>query len=202
LPGGEFDSEANAVSPDGLAVVGRANSTGDWEAFLWTEESGMIALGDSPGGLSYSSASDVSLDGRVVVGGANRSGTAFIWDALHGMRNLRDVLVNDLGLDLTGWTLHRATAMSEDGSTIVGWGTNPDRNTEAWLVRIPTPALPGDFDEDGDVDLIDYEMYLLCVTGPQGRPVEPACQPGDVDRDRDVDFANFAPIQRAFHPAG
>ena len=50
---------------------------------------------------------------------------AFIWDNANGMRKLKDVLVNDFGLDLTGWTLTIARGISDDGLTIVGDGIKP-----------------------------------------------------------------------------
>ena len=58
--------------------------------------------------------------------------SAFIWDAQNQMRDLRDVLVNDFSLDLTGWTLTQATGISDDGLTIAGEGINPGGDTEAW----------------------------------------------------------------------
>jgi hypothetical protein len=44
------------------------------------------------------------------------------------------------GLDLTGWTLTSCTAVSGDGMTIVGNGTNPQGNREAWIATIPEPT--------------------------------------------------------------
>jgi uncharacterized membrane protein len=102
----------------------------------------MVGLGDLSGGSFGSSAGGVSGDGSVVAG-YSYSGSgqeAFIWDSVHGMRSLRDVLVNDYGLDLTGWSLTEATAISADGSTLVGYGTDPSGYTEAWLVQIPEPG--------------------------------------------------------------
>ncbi len=85
----------------------------------------MISLGQ---GIAYA----VSADGSVVVGtGEYASSRAFIWDQSHGMRNLKEVLENDYGLDLTGWTLTRATGISADGLTIVGYGNNG-----AWIAKI------------------------------------------------------------------
>ena len=56
------------------------------------------------------------------------------------MRYLQDVLTGDFGLDLTGWTLTQALGVSADGLTIVGRGTNPSGNTEAWLAVVPEPS--------------------------------------------------------------
>ena len=46
----------------------------------------------------------------------------------------------DLGLDLTGWQLNNATGISADGLTIVGYGPNPNGDTEAWIAVIPEPS--------------------------------------------------------------
>ena len=141
LPGGTFQSEAWAVSADGSILVGSGQSDSGQEAFLWVDGL-MSGLGDLPGGGFLSAARDVSADGSVVVGSGESDvgAEAFIWTAESGMLNLRDLLVNTYGLDLTDWTLREATSISEDGMTIVGYGTNPDGQTEAWIARIPEPS--------------------------------------------------------------
>jgi len=53
------------------------------------------------------------------------------------MQNLRDLLLADGIAELDGWTLLNATGISGDGRTIVGYGVNPDGNTEAWIATIP-----------------------------------------------------------------
>ncbi len=58
-------------------------------------------------------------------------------------------------------------------------------------------AVP-DLDDDGDVDLDDYALYLDCVTDPVADPVPPECAPGDHDNDGDVDLTDFGALQRAF----
>ena len=64
---------------------------------------------------------------------------AFVWDSTHGMRELDQVLI-DLGADLTGWKLFDARDISDDGLTIVGYGTNPSGFNEAWIATIPEPS--------------------------------------------------------------
>jgi probable HAF family extracellular repeat protein len=158
LPGGSFASGANGVSADGSVVVGSSRIFGTSgnafgiEAFRWTQATGMVGLGDLPGGSFFSIATGVSGNGSVVVGignaGNSSSGRAFIWNISQGMRNLQEVLTNDYGLNLTGWTLSEATAISADGLSIVGIGTNPDGDTEAWIARLdgqtnpPNPSVP------------------------------------------------------------
>lgn len=141
--GGLFFSSANAISADGSTVVGRGSPASGDEAFIWTQKGGMVGLGELPNGPVQSTALAVSADGSIVVGQTNPLSSfpgAFIWSAAKGMRPLRDILTNDLGLNLTGWTLRGATDISDDGLTIVGTGTNPSGFPEAWIATIPEPA--------------------------------------------------------------
>jgi len=145
-------SSASGVSADGSVVVGQSAffdfSAGglEWNrAFRWSEATGMLDLGALPGDV-YSAASATSADGSVIVGFSSSSSSgnaqrrAFIWDTAHGMRSLSDVLVDEYGLDLTGWTLDSATAITQDGSSIVGYGVNPSGQREAWMATIPEPG--------------------------------------------------------------
>ncbi|RIK71970.1 MAG: PEP-CTERM sorting domain-containing protein [Planctomycetota bacterium] len=150
LVGGEVDSFARGVSADGSVIVGYSDASAnsdDREAFRWTSAGGMVGLGDLPGGRRFSSAEDVSADGAIVVGqGESAIGPeAVLWDATHGLRRVTDRLT-ELGLDLSGWTLSAAWAISADGTTIVGNGINPSGQTEAWLANItavPEPSALG-----------------------------------------------------------
>ncbi len=45
----------------------------------------------------------------------------------------------------------------------------------------------GDFDEDADIDSLDYNRFVACYTGPGGGPVGPECAAADFDGDGDVD---------------
>ena len=142
MPGGEFDSRAHSVSEDGSVIVGYGHSELGKEAFRWTAAGGMQGLGDLSGEEFSSIARSVSADGSVIVGyGATDLGeAAFIWDLDSGLRDLKGVLTDDYGLDLTGWTLLRATSISPDGQSVVGLGINPDGNREAWLATVPEPS--------------------------------------------------------------
>lgn len=147
LAGGFAYSEAFSISPDGQVVVGVSDGTEGRQAFRWTEAEGMVGLGDLPGGNFYSIAEDANWDGSIVVGSSTANdqhfGNAFIWDAVHGMRDLHDVLEDVYGLSLNGWHLDVAKGISYDGMTIVGNGRNPAGRQEGWIVRLPEPSTAG-----------------------------------------------------------
>jgi probable HAF family extracellular repeat protein len=141
LPGGAFYSSARDMTADASVVVGRSASARGFEPFRWTAAGGMVGLGLLPGSTSgYANA--VSADGSIIVGVADQSSStrAFIWNSATGLRYLQDALVNDLGYNLTGWTLTGANDISADGRWVVGTGVNPSGQREAWLANIaPIP---------------------------------------------------------------
>lgn len=136
LPGGDFSSTASAISADGQVVVGASAVGFSTHAFAWTSESGMIDLG-VVAGSSSSGAQDVSGDGSVIVGQSD-SARAFIWDQAHGMRDLQLVISQEYGIDLTGWRLGAASAISDDGFTIAGNGEFNGQQ-RGWVFHVPEP---------------------------------------------------------------
>lgn len=142
---GGMASWAQATSADGSVVVGVDYATRAFgEAFRWTSAGGMQGLGilDGLAGGANSNARDVSGDGSIIVGISSSASDyqAFLWDAENGMRSLKQVLVGDHGLDLTGWRLVSADGISADGRTIVGSGINPSGVPEGWIATIPEPS--------------------------------------------------------------
>jgi len=80
----------------------------------------MVALGHFiPVAMSHDTSTIVGLERE------NGGSRAIIWDEANGVRDLRELLEADLGLDLTGWTLEESRDVSADGTVIVGIGTNP-----------------------------------------------------------------------------
>jgi probable HAF family extracellular repeat protein len=150
LPGDRY-SNAFGISADGSTIVGYSATKPfpdfSGTAFRWTPTTGMQNLGMT--GIN-SLAWDVSDDGATIVGRAGSGKGAVIWRSGLEMTPLQDILIA-AGVDLNGWTLESATGISGDGLKVVGFGTNPEGNTEAWLADlkglpepVPTPALlPG-----------------------------------------------------------
>jgi probable HAF family extracellular repeat protein len=122
-------SIASAVSADGATVVGYSTSPNasynGYEAFRWTQSGGIQGLGFIGGGgpgLSTSMATAVSANGAVIVG-ASSSPTAmneaFRWTQATGMQSLGGLLTA-AGVNLNGWTLTGASAVSANGEFIAG----------------------------------------------------------------------------------
>jgi probable HAF family extracellular repeat protein len=114
---GRTYSQANAVSPDGLTIVGDSTSISNaGEPFRWTAAGGMDGLGTGNVPAHSSNSADahaISGDGRTIVG-ISRGVTwrAFAWTPDAGFQ-----FPSGLNADLY---LQEATAVSYDGSTIVG----------------------------------------------------------------------------------
>jgi probable HAF family extracellular repeat protein len=125
LAGGAIDSAAEAVSDDGVVVVGGSDSTSGPQAFRWTTTGGIVGLGDLPGGVFNSAATGVSANGSVIVGtGVNSAdeSRAFRWTSGGGMVALNAFscfLCDDFAF---------GNKLSANGLVAVG-GSNPDSNS-------------------------------------------------------------------------
>lgn len=53
----------------------------------------------------------------------------------------------------------------------------------------------GDWEGDGDIDLLDWQHLQACFTGTGITPFEPGCEVFDFDADEDVDLFDFAGFQ-------
>jgi probable HAF family extracellular repeat protein len=206
---GDTTSSGGAISADGSTIVGTSGKPGicdesgcapddHAEAFRWTA-GGMQGLGFlAPG--TYSGALAVSGDGSVIVGGAygdfdgdlSLEFKPFIWDAVHGMRDLQQLLVKDYGINLTGWSSMSVTGISADGRAIVGNGTNPAGFAEGWIATLPTSS--GDFNDDGFVNGADLETWTAGFSASTGA----THKQGDANGDADVDGGDFLVWQRQF----
>jgi probable HAF family extracellular repeat protein len=134
---GEDVFSASDVSDDGSVVVGgrfiHIDSVIGAEAYLWTARDGVLGLGNLSTPNDQGEALAVSGDGSIVVG-YGESLQPLLWDAEHGTRNLRLVLLAE-GIDLGDDLLSAAQDVSFDGHTLRIVGGD-------WLASyvVPEPA--------------------------------------------------------------
>jgi probable HAF family extracellular repeat protein len=131
LPG-DTSSRASAVSADGSTIIGISSGPNRQRAFRWTAGQGMQDLNFG----SMSGATDLTPDGSLIVGFADQD--AIVWEASHGARTLREIL-SEAGVEVGNWTQLDARGISADGTTVVGAGTNPAGQVEAWRATLPVP---------------------------------------------------------------
>lgn len=134
------------ISSIGAIVVGDSSAMG---GFRWTVDTGMTQLPLPFGGIG-ALPNGISGDGSTIVGTYLRGmdeitpfdeQRACIWTA-DGPRDLQDFVVVELGVDLQGWRLLSATAVSRDGLTIVGTGYAPGSTTlSGWRLGPPPSAV-------------------------------------------------------------
>jgi len=148
----------------------------------------------------------VSADGTTVVGS---SGTvlggfeAFIWTVERGTQSIQDILIAE-GVEFApGVFLEIATAVSDDGRTIVGRAFNPNVKAgfpfSGFIVTLPDPEpCPGDFNHDGSVGFADL-TELLNTWGPCGCPGPVTC-PQDLTGDEAVGFGDLTELLSNWGP--
>jgi uncharacterized membrane protein len=136
-PSGGFNGEALAVSADGNAIVGGAYNQRDG-AWIWRPATGVERIWDRGKSLTLL---DVSDDGKTAVG-FTREGPnggherAFLWRDGRGAILLAKYLA-DFGVVVPeGWDLTVASLISADGTTVYGWGFNPDNLVEMFKVEL------------------------------------------------------------------
>lgn len=151
------------VSGDGSTVVGyssMADASYAWEqAFTWNSTTQIMRPLDllSPVAdvISYSTYVShgyaTTPDGAVIVGSALEDmggGTvlrqAVIWNGATGTVSSIHKLLEDSGVDTTGWNFQLSYGISADGEIVAGSGYNPDGLPEAWYYSknaIITPTI-------------------------------------------------------------
>lgn len=141
LPGTVPDApgEVLSISADGRVVGG----TWNLEAFVWSEEDGVVSLGRLPSafGADAAYANAVAADGALVFGGCGGfSMEAFVWTEAGGMRPLTEVMAA-AGITLPDGTLFQnVLAASNDGTVILGSAATSSGTPESFVLRLPLSA--------------------------------------------------------------
>jgi uncharacterized membrane protein len=131
LPVGEvFDTNY-----DGTVMVGEYYPFGSDNGWLWTQSHGFTAL-TSPSRFYKTALPVATTEDGTVVFGAVREGSqgqtrAIFW-RIGKATYLRDYLAAR-GL-AAGWDIRWVTAASADGGTLTGWGLNPSRRIEGFVI--------------------------------------------------------------------
>ncbi|MFO0899745.1 MAG: hypothetical protein U0836_20135 [Pirellulales bacterium] len=166
------------VSADGSIVyVSPPSGT----ASRWTEQTGAVAV---PG---FSFITGVSSNGLYAAGfgsPVNDEGETRVITP--------DGVINS-GAWGDGWALLLATAVSDDGLTIAGYGRPPGGGRwQAWVYDRGATWLPGDANRDGRVDLADFGT--LKANFGSGR----SWSYGDFDGSGRIDLADFGILKSQF----
>ncbi len=189
--------EAQACSADGNWVVGLTGPGSNSQAWLWSEDTGALLLGElNPAEGWNANATGISADGDVIVGyerppGPATGGWGFIWTSADGMQNLTDyVVANGVTLPPGVTTLALPLNVSADGLTIVGIANNG----AGYVVRLDPPAplasCSGDTNLDNEVDTSD----LLAVISAWGAcPASAECST-DFNGDQEVNIADLLEV--------
>lgn len=141
LPGMPSQTYTSGISGDGGTVVGGSNQPPNTieRAFRYDYSSGLHLLG-SVGNYAVSEAHGVNNDGSVIVGNAHDSAdfssSAWRWTESGGMQSL--------GYTRPGHFYSDATAISRDGSTIVGYSFGGStHDTFVWTAATGMSVLQG-----------------------------------------------------------
>jgi probable HAF family extracellular repeat protein len=117
--GGAFESAAQKVSADGSVVIGYGTTNSGQQSFRWTQNTGMVSLGNvADGSLKSNWANNISDDGAVIVGSGDPGSG---WNGYMGFRWIASSGMEKFG-SLNGSTRYEAFSVSADGSVIVGDG--------------------------------------------------------------------------------
>ncbi|EKK5571753.1 autotransporter domain-containing protein [Morganella morganii] len=181
-------SNANAVSADGLVTVGSSTDNNDeTHAIRHTDKEGMRDLGTlKKDNTGYSSASSVSHDGQFIVGSSyNEDDTerAFVYVSgekkMYELKPVQDELAGESS----------AEAISDDGRVVAGYVQNENNETSAvlWKLDYKPPMTP--LEPSTPVDPVKPVEPIKPV-GPAEplTPVEPS-GPGEVIISNPVDIA-------------
>jgi probable HAF family extracellular repeat protein len=169
-------------------------------AYRWKETEGFSRLGTIAGCLDNGTSGfgGASADGSLIVGLANIApydciGVGYIWDAQHGMRNLRQALIDEYGLSEVGsWGRLFPSGVSSDGTVICGTGDGPDGTFQAWVAHLPGVGggCAADFTADRTLNIQDFLAFLQAFATADTR--------ADFDHDGAVNLGDFLAYLSAF----
>ena len=143
--------------------------------------------------LDFMTKHDNGSDYLFTVADQNSNGIAFFKDpAMAGVNATVDVLGENRTLSM----VHGAFIDAFSASAVHLYEIEGINGFTPQLIA-PIPAIPGDFDQDGDVDADDFAVFKACWSGPDVTYAGD-CGRWDFDHDGDVDLEDFAVFQRCY----
>lgn len=152
IPVEYINSRSQNMSDDGNYIVGSVSVSRDElynssiateQASYWDQNGNIHLLGSISPDYYSSIAYDVSNTGIIVgteISFGSAGQNAIIWDEQNGIRNLRDVLIDEYGYDFEGCILSEAWYINPEGTYISGSGYDASGNNMLWEATIPEPA--------------------------------------------------------------
>jgi uncharacterized membrane protein len=121
----------------GTIVVGYCDSSTSDRPFMWQKGAGFSEM-STRSNRTISRPVAVSTDGAIVIGYDRISvaapSEATVWQSEIGISSISSMAI-EMGATIDGWNLTNAAACIPDCSVIVGSGTNPEGESEAWIFR-------------------------------------------------------------------
>ena len=146
LPAALGIAPTHLLSADGKIVVSQMKTSVDVEQTArWTAAGGVVGLGDAAGGAFYSGPVAMTPDGSVVAGYGNTAAgqEPLLWTAMPGA-------VVDLLSDPAPMGVQTvATAISDDGQTVVGTGYGSSGAYFRWTAASGVVALAANYPDIG-----------------------------------------------------
>jgi uncharacterized membrane protein len=118
-------SEVGVISDDGIWMGGGGNYANDYQAYIWSEATGVLDIGPAPINEWRGATTGLSSNGDVVVGyyrpwpAPATLGRGFYYTEEDGLLDLTNY-ASSLGIDVQGTILALPLAISDDASTVVG----------------------------------------------------------------------------------
>ncbi|MDC7999875.1 T9SS type A sorting domain-containing protein [Aequorivita todarodis] len=145
LPTGERAAAAGVISDDAVWVGGEGSSANSFQAYRWSEATGIENIGPplQPGWRGATTG--MSGDGSVIVGfyrpqGPALFGSGFIWTEALGVTDL-NTYANSLGIDTQGIIMSLPLNISADGTTIVGAGRDSNYQRVGFILKLEPTIL-------------------------------------------------------------
>lgn len=205
-----WDYFGKSVAVSGTAVVVGCDADDDlgagsgsayvfrYSGSAWSQETKLLA---ADGGEYDHFGQAVAVSGDVAVigspedddGGSN-AGAAYVFRRAGATWVAQSKLLAADGA--AGDWLGQAVAVSGQ-TAIVGTIYDDDLGDASGSAYIFAATCSGDLDDDGDVDIDDFDLFAGCWSGPGG--AYPAgCAAADCDADGDVDLVDFGVFQTRF----